>query len=265
MTILTTVAAFALAWTAPQQASAPDAAALVRTAVTRIGGEAWGKLKSFESIATVKSAMGDARIEYRYLAPSSRQLVQAMPGGRGVIEMGVVGGVAWMGEPGHARAIDPKVAQEMAGGGDLQTLVHSLVDRFEKFEVIGKGAIEGREVFRVLMSPKPTPGAPANLQRWTLYLDTANTTIMGFDIPAPPKDAAPDAPEQGAQSIRLTDWVAMELPKDSPLKSERLLGFRKATIDAGGMKTELEFTRIAADTLAAGAIAPPVDIAPAPQ
>jgi len=263
MKILAALAASFLAVSAPQQANAPDAASLVKTAMARIGGEAWPKLKSFESIGTVRSAMGDARIEYRYVAPNARQLVQAMPGGRGVIEMGVIGGVAWMGEPGQARAIDPKVAEEMAGGGDLQTLVHSIPERFERFEVAGKSAIEGREVWRVMMSPKTAAGAPTAGQRWTLFIDTANSTILGFDIPAPPKDLAPDAPEQSGQSIRLSDWIAFELPKDSPLKSERLLGFRKATIEAGGMKAELEFTRIAADTLSAGSIAPPAKIDPA--
>jgi hypothetical protein len=262
MKILAALAASFLAVSVPQQANAPDAAALVKTAMTRIGGEAWSKLKSFESIGTVKSAMGDARIEYRYVAPNARQLMQAMPGGRGVIEMGVVGGVAWMGEPGQARAIDPKVAEEMSGGGDLQTLVHSIPDRFERFEVAGKGAIEGREVWRIMMSPKTTAGAPTAGQRWTLFVDTANSTILGFDIPAPPKDLAPNAPEQSGQSIRLSDWIAFELPKDSPLKNERLLGFRKATIEAGGMKAELEFTRIAGDTLPAGSIAPPAKIDP---
>ena len=31
---------------------------------------------------------------------------------------------------------DPKMAEEMAGGGDLQTLVHSIPARFERFEVV---------------------------------------------------------------------------------------------------------------------------------
>ena len=266
MKILAAIAASFLTLSTPQQANAPDAAALVKTAMTRIGGDAWTKLKSFESIATVRSAMGDARIEYRFVAPNARQLVQAMPGGRGVIEMGVVGGVAWMGEPGQARAIDPKVAEEMSGGGDLQTLVHTIPERFEKFEVVGKGAVEGREVWRILMTPKAPAGVPTAAQRWTLFVDTANSTIMGFDIPAPPKDLAPEAPEPSGQSIRLSDWVAFELPKDSPLKDQRLLGFRKATNEAGGMTAELEFSRIAADTLPAGSIAAPAKIeAPAPK
>ena len=265
MKILAALVASLLAASAPQQANAPDAAALVKTAMTRIGGESWSKLKSFESIATVKSAMGDARVEYRFVAPNARQLVQAMPGGRGVIEMGVVGGIAWMGEPGQARAIDPKVAEEMSGGGDLQTLVHTIPDRFERFEVAGKGAIDGREVWRILMSPKSAAGAPTAGQRWTLFLDTANSTILGFDIPAPPKDLAPDAPEQSGQSIRLSEWVAFELPKESTLKGERLLGFRKATIAAGGMTAEMQFTRIAGDLLASNAIAPPSTIEPAPK
>ena len=248
-----------------QDATAPDAAALVRLAVQRIGGETWTRIKSFESIATVRSAVGDARVEFRFVAPDARQLVQAMPGGRGVLEMGVVGGVAWMGEPGRARAIDPKLAEEMAGGGDLQTLVHSLDTRFEKFEAKGKTTLDGREAWRITMSPKASGAAPAAGQLWTVYVDAANTTILGIDIPAPPKDRMPNAPEQSGQAIRLSDWVAYELPKDSPLKDQRLLGFRKATIEAGGMKAELEFTRLAIDTLAPGSIAPPAKIDAAPN
>ena len=261
-----------------QQATSPDAAALVRTAMERIGGEAWSRIRSFESIATVKSAMGDARVEYRFVAPSARQLVQVMPGGRGVVEMGVVDGVAWMGEPGRARAIDPKLAEEMSGGGDLQTLVHSLSERFEHFEVAGKATIGGREAWRIAMTPRAATGAPRSAQRWTLFIDSANTTILGIDIPAPAKDLAADAPEQSGQSIRFSDWQSVETappaatdarpsaddPRGSAARDlKRLLSFRTATVEAGGMKTELVFTRVAVDTLGKGSIAPPARIEPA--
>ena len=173
-----------------QDAIAPDAAAIIRTAMERIGGEQWKKIKSFESIATVKSAMGDARIEFRFVAPDARQLVQSMPGGRGIIEMGSVGAIAWMGEPGRARAIDPKLAQEMSGGGDLQTMVHSLDTRFENFISLGKIAVNGRDAWKIAMTPK---GSPAS-QAWTVLIDALNTTVLGIDIPAPPKDLAANAP-----------------------------------------------------------------------
>ncbi|MFZ4750686.1 MAG: hypothetical protein ACOYMM_09285 [Phycisphaerales bacterium] len=243
---------------APQDATTPDAAALVRLAVERIGGESWTRIKSFETIATVRSAVGDARVEFRFVAPDARQLVQVMPGGRGVLEMGVVGGVAWMGEPGRARAIDPKVAEEMSGGGDLQTLVHSLDTRFEKFEAKGKTTLDGREAWRVTMSPKASGAAPAAGQLWTVYIDAANSTILGIDIPAPPKDRVPNAPEQSGQVIRFRDWQSVEVPAGQ--KAGRMLGFRSATVESGGIKTELVYTKVAVDTLEKGAIAPPAKI-----
>ncbi len=241
-----------------QDAIAPDAAAIIRTAMERIGGEQWKKIKSFESIATVKSAMGDARIEFRFVAPDARQLVQSMPGGRGIIEMGSVGAIAWMGEPGRARAIDPKLAHEMSGGGDLQTMVHSLDTRFENFISLGKIAVNGRDAWKIAMTPK---GSPAS-QAWSVLIDALNTTVLGIDIPAPPKDLAANAPEPSGQSIRFTDWQSVEVPAGA--KAGRMLGFRSATIEAGGMKTELAYTKVAVDTLEPGAIAPPAKIEPAP-
>ena len=251
---------------AAQQATAPDAAGLVRTAMERIGGERWKSIKSFESVATASTAMGEARVEFRFVAPSARQLVQTMPGGRGVIEMGVVDGIAWMGEPGQARAIDPRIAEEMSGGGDLQTLVHSLADRFVEFSVAGKSSIAGREAWKVLMTPKAAPGAPNSGQRWTVYIDSTNTTVLGLDIPAPPKDPAPNAPEPSGQTIRLSDWRQVDLPtgaNPSDPAWQRMLAFRSAVIESGGMKTELVFARVAVDTLAKGAIAAPARIEPA--
>ncbi len=272
------MALLAIGRTAPaQSAESPDAAALVRAAVQRIGGEPWSGMRSLESIAVAKTAMGEARIEFRFVAPAARQLMQTMPGGRGVIEMGVVDGIAWMGEPGRARAIDPKLAQEMAGGGDLQTLVHSLDTRFDGFELAGKVAVDGREAWKVTMRPRQQDQPDAG--RWTALIDVADLTVLGLDIPAPPKDLAPNAREQFAQTIRFRDWVEVERAKDaapsagrasdSPSKPDagktppaRILAFRSAIIEAGGMKTELTFTRVAVDTLAKDAIRVPEAIEP---
>jgi hypothetical protein len=194
-----------------------------------------------------------------------------------VIEMGVVDGIAWMGEPGRARAIDPKLAQEMAGGGDLQTLVHSLDTRFDGFELAGKVAVDGREAWKVTMRPRQQDQPDAG--RWTALIDVADLTVLGLDIPAPPKDLAPNAREQFAQTIRFRDWVEVERAKDAATEANRgrespvdpnsgkpkpksILAFRTATIEAGGMKTELTFTRVAVDTLAKDAIRVPEAIEP---
>lgn len=267
---------FAVVHAAPaQSAESPDPAALVRAAVERIGGEAWRSMRSFESVAVAKTAMGEARIEFRFVEPAARQLVQTMPGGRGVIEMGVVDGIAWMGEPGRARAIDPKLAQEMAGGGDLQTLVHSLDTRFDAFELAGKVAIDGRDAWKVTMRPRQQGQPEAG--RWTTLIDVADLTVLGLDIPAPPKDLAPNAREQFAQTIRFRDWIAAETPTpktaaptstpaadgaEAAKPARRVLAFKTAVIEAGGMKTELTFTRVALDTLAADAIRVPESIEP---
>jgi hypothetical protein len=278
MMLATCMALLLIGRTAPAQSTeSPDAAALVRAAVQRIGGDAWSGMRSLESIAVAKTAMGEARIEFRFIEPSARQLVQTMPGGRGVIEMGVVDGIAWMGEPGRARAIDPKLAQEMAGGGDLQTLVHSLDTRFDAFELAGKIAIDGRDAWKLTMRPKQQD--PTDTGRWTALIDVADLTVLGLDIPAPPKDLAPNAREQFAQTIRFRDWVEVERAKDSappavPASESapqpeaartppaRILAFRTAIIEAGGMKTELTFTRVAVDTLAKDAIRVPEAIEP---
>lgn len=242
----------------PAASNAPDAKALVKTALERIGGDAWTKLTSLESTAKVKSAMGDARFEYRFIAPRSHRLVQSLPGG-GTLELGCVDGAAWMGAPGAERPIDPKIAEEMAGGGDLQMLVHSIDTRFDRFEVAGRTAIEGRDAWRVAMTPRnPVAGAPTASQRWILFIDSANTTILGIDIPAPPKDLAPDAPEQGPQLIRFSDWQQVEVPRGR--NAGRMLYFRKAVVEAGGAITELEFTRVAVDTLEKSAIVPPAGL-----
>lgn len=256
-----------------QQATLPDAAGLVRTAMERIGGERWKSIKSFESIASARTAMGEARVEFRFVAPSARQLVQTMPGGRGVMEMGVVDGVAWMGEPGAARTIDARIAEEMSGGGDLQTLVHSLPERFGEFTVVGKSTIGGREAWKVTMLPRSAPGMPGGDQRWTVFIDSTNTTVLGLDIPAPAKSTSsnppePNPPESSGQTIRLADWRQVDLPAGTNPADpswQRMLAFRSATIESGGLKTELIFSRVAVDTLAKGAIAVPARIEPAPS
>jgi len=238
-----------------------EALGIVRAATARIGGDDWSRIRSFESVASARSALGDARIEYRFVAPDARTLVQTMPGGRGVIEMGVVDGKAWMGEPGNARAIDPKIAQEMAGGGDLQTLVHSIEARFESFTAKGRAVVGGRDAWRIEMTPRASALAGMPASTWTLWIDAMNSTILGLDIPAPTQDAAAGAPTPGAQTIRFSDWRPVELPKDA--KPGRLLCFGKAEIESDGMKVVLEFERVAVDTLEAGSIAPPASVAPA--
>ena len=137
-------------------------------------------------------------------------------------------------------------------------MVHSLDTRFENFISLGKIAVNGRDAWKIAMTPK---GSPAS-QAWTVLIDALNTTVLGIDIPAPPKDLAANAPEPSGQSIRFTDWQSVEVPAGA--KAGRMLGFRSATIEAGGMKTELAYTKVAVDTLEPGAIAPPAKIEPAP-
>jgi hypothetical protein len=238
----------------------PDGALLVRAAIERMGGTRWKSIASFESIATAKSAMGDARIEYRFVAPQSHLLVQSMPGGRGVLEMGSTGGTAWMGEPGRARAVDPKMAAEIAGGGDLQTLVRSLEDRFDAFETKARESVDGKVVWTIMMTPRnsPTPDA-----RWTLYLDATSGLVHGFEIPPPPKDTRTNAPTPTGQRIRLSRWESVEHPA-STAEGDKLIAFRDATITAGGAETTLLYTKVAVDGLEKSAISPPVAIEPMP-
>jgi hypothetical protein len=259
---------YASSMTTRPQDALPAGSALVRAAMDRMGGENWRKINSFQSIATAKSAMGEAKIEYRFVAPDARLLLQTMPsaptGANGaaaparVMELGVANGLAWMGEPGQARAVDPKMAEELAGGGDLQTLVRSIEERFEDFQTSSRESINGRIVWRITMLPRTTATPDA---RWTLYIDAATGLIHGFDIPAPPKDARANAPTPTGQSIRLEDWKPVELGPACTL--QRLLAFRTAKVSAGGMETELVYTTVAVDTLAPDAIRAPSSIEPA--
>lgn len=246
-------------------ADSPDGTALVAAALAAIGGDAWRSLASFESIATATSAMGDSRIEYRSVAPDARLLVQSMPGGRGVMTLGCAGGVAWMGEPGRFYAVDPAIARELAGGGDLQTLVGSLSQRFEGFRTLGRTEIDGRAAWMVAMTPRTgtTPsGAPP---AWTLFVALDDARILGFDIPAPPTGDAAGAPSPGPQSIRLARWEPVELPRaDAGATRPRLLAFREATLLAGGVRTDLVYERVAANHLATDAIVPPERLEQAP-
>jgi hypothetical protein len=243
----------------------PDAGALVKGALARIGGKAWTEITSYESIATVQSPMGDGRIEFRFVAPDARKLVQTMPGGKTALELGSVGGTAWMGEPGRARAVDPRMAEELAGGGDLLTLVRSIDSRFADFTLLGKEAVDGVECWKISMRPlqSPTPDV-----RWTLLLAASDMTIVGLEIPAPPKDAASNAPVQDGQSMRFRSWEPVERPAatagtaSSPVP---LLAFREASVTTAGMKVDLSYSRVAVDTLAKGAIAAPAEIEPAPS
>ncbi len=258
----------------------PSASALVRAAKERIGGRAWDDITSFEAVATAKSAMGDARIEYRFIAPDSHLLVQALPNNRGVMEIGAVKGKAWMGEPGRARAMDPTMAHEMADGGDLQTLVRSIEDRFEAFETVGRESIDGKVVWKITMEPRKAEApreatrprdandaagksTATSLNRWTLLIDAATGLVYGFDIPAPPTDEVSTATTATKQSIRLAQFEAVEHP--SQLKDgAKLLAFREATVTAGGMQTTLVYAKVAVNMLDKNAIKPPATLDPAP-
>jgi len=251
-----------------------DAAALVRAALERIGGKAWNEITSFESVATVESAMGDGRVEFQFIAPDARKLVQTMPGGNAKLELGSVGSVAWMGEPGRARAIDPRMAEEVAGGGDLLTLVRSIDARFTDFKLLGRESIDGVLCWKISMRPTQSPAAET---RWTLLLAAADATIVGLEIPAPPQDLAPNAPVQGGQSMRFRRWEAVargperkvdaktDAKTDAQTDAPALLAFREATITTAGMKVDLVYTKVAVNTLAKGSIAPPAVIEPAPN
>jgi hypothetical protein len=242
-----------------------EADTIVAAALERIGGARWAAMKSLESVATARTAMGEATITYRFVAPDARLLVQTLPGGRGTVEMGVVGGTAWMGEPGRVRAIDPALAAEMSGGGDLQSLVHELDRRFEAFRLEGRAILLERDAHRITMLPKRDAAATApraESERWTLWIDAANTTILGLDIPAPPESVGANAPVAGTQTIRFGEWRAVDVPEG--VDAGRMLAFGTAIIEAGGLKTELVVKRVAVDTLAPGSIAPPASIGPAP-
>jgi len=245
---------------AQRAAQSPDARALVRTALDRIGGASWSAITSFESAATVQSAMGDGRIEFQFIAPDARRLVQTMPGGKASVELGAVGSQAWMGEPGRMQAVDPRMAEELAGGGDLITLVRSLDARFKDFKTLGSETIDGAECWKIAMTPvaSATPDV-----RWTLYLRAADGAIVGLEIPAPPKPAASDAPVQDGQSIRFRRWEPVERGAGAKADAPKLLAFREATIVTSGMKVDLVYTKVAVDTLSAGAIAAPATTAPA--
>jgi hypothetical protein len=239
----------------------PDAKVLVRTALDRIGGTSWSAITSFESAATVQSAMGDGRIEFQFIAPDARRLVQTMPGGKATLELGTRGSQAWMGEPGRMHAVDPRMAEELAGGGDLITLVRSLDARFKDFTTLGRETIDGAECWKIAMTPvaSATPDA-----RWTLYLRADDASIVGLEIPAPPKPASSDAPVQDGQSIRFRRWEPVERGPNAKPGASTLLAFREATIVTSGMKVDLVYAKVAVDTLSDGAIAAPATVAPAP-
>ena len=246
---------------AQRAAQPPDATTLVRAALNRIGGTSWSAVTSFESVATVASAMGDGRIEFQFIAPDARRLVQTMPGGKASVELGSVGSQAWMGEPGRMQAVDPRMAEELAGGGDLITLVRSLDARFKDFTTLGSESLDGAECWKIAMTPvaAATPDV-----RWTLYVRAADSTIVGLEIPAPPKPAASDAPVQDGQSIRFRRWEPVERGAGAKSDAPTLLAFREATIVTSGMKVDLVYSKVAVDTLARGAIAVPATIAPPP-
>ncbi len=281
-----TCAAAAHAQEAPAQPSAPivqptvlpDGAELLRKALDRLGGDAWNSIGSFESVARVETPMGKGRVAYSFIAPvanlpAAHLLVQTMPGGSGsatgaetTLELGVADGVAWMGEPGRAQPVEPAMAAELAGGGDLITLVRSLSVRFSDIRTVGRETVDGRACWRLAMTPV---GAPAGQAPWSLFLSEAETEIVGLEIPPPPRAEAANAPVAGGQSMRFRRWETVErgtraittgtaAPAQAPAQ---LVSFREATITTAGMKIDMTYERVAVDTLAPGSIAAPASIA----
>jgi hypothetical protein len=255
--------------------SLPSGSALVRAAVERMGGRGWRTIESFESVATARTPMGDARVEYQFVAPDAHRVVQGMPGGAGAMEMGAVGGVAWIGEPGKApQAADPRMAQELAGGGDLQSVVRGLEERFTDFRTVarvkldpatGAESADGRLAWRIAMTPRQ---GGAGAKPWEILVDAASGFLAGIEIPAPGDEVLstlpPDAPKPTGQSIRLARWEAVErggVRSQAADPAVRLMAFREASVTAGGMRTELVYSKVAVDTLARGAIRVPESLA----
>ena len=282
----TMTCAAAHAQEAPGQPSAPivqptvlpDGAELLRKALDRPGGDAWNSIGSFESVARVETPMGKGRVAYSFIAPvaklpAAHLLVQTMPGGEGAatgaettLELGVADGVAWMGEPGRAQPVEPAMAAELAGGGDLITLVRSLSVRFSDIRTVGRETVDGRACWRLAMTPI---GAPAGQAPWSLFLGEVEAEIVGLEIPPPPRAEAANAPVAGGQSMRFRRWEAVErgtraittgtaAPAQTPAQ---LVSFREATITTAGMKIDMIYERVAVDTLAPGSIAAPASIA----
>ena len=261
-----------------QPAALPDGAALLRKALDRLGGDAWNSIGSFESVARVETPMGKGRVAYSFIAPVAKLpgahlLVQTMPGGEGAatgaettLELGVADGVAWMGEPGRAQPVEPAMAAELAGGGDLITLVRSLSVRFSDIRTVGRETVHGRACWRLAMTPI---GAPREQAPWSLFLGEVEAEIVGLEIPPPPRAEAANAPVAGGQSMLFRRWEAVErgtraittgtaAPEQTPAQ---LVSFREATITTAGMKIDMIYERVAVDTLAPGSIAAPASIA----
>jgi hypothetical protein len=192
-----------------QPAALPDGAALLRKALDRLGGDAWNSISSFESVARVETPMGKGRVAYSFIAPVAKLpaehlLVQTMPGGEGAatgaettLELGVADGVAWMGEPGRAQPVEPAMAAELAGGGDLITLVRSLSVRFSDIRTVGRETVDGRTCWRLAMTPI---GAPAGQAPWSLFLGEVEAEIVGLERMRPSRAASRCASAAGRLS-----------------------------------------------------------------
>jgi hypothetical protein len=242
--------------TASSEGALPDAVAAVKRAKELMGGDAWDKIRSFESSASLRSAMGDARVEFRFVAPDSFELIQSMPGGGRTMTMGSANGVAWIGEPGRERAADPRMTAEMRDGGDLQVLVRTISERFTGFRTVARAEDGGRTVLRIEMRPKQAPpDAPA----WMLLVDATTGMIHGVEIPAPPAppSSAAGAQKTFGQSIRVRRWEPVTAAADAA-RAAPLLAFREATVESGGTKTDIVYDRITVDGLAADAVKAPV-------
>lgn len=238
--------------TTPQPGAEARGAQIVREAVAAMGGVEWSRIRSYESVARMKSAVGEMLATYRFVAPDSHFLEQRMNGaGRAMaMEMGFADGVAWTGEAGRPQAVDPAMAAEFARGGDVVTLLRSLDERFTDFRADGAEKLGERIVERVTMRPK---AANAAARRWTVFIEPSTRLVAGLEIPAP--EGVPDAERADrAQRLQFSDWRAIPRAEkgSTPLRAPHAY-----TIVAGGVRTECVFDSISVDTLAAGSIRAP--------
>lgn len=223
----------------------------MREAVEAMGGDAWKSIRSYTSMARVRSAMGELEASYSFVAPDAHLLLQRIGGARSMsMEMGFADGIAWTGEQGRPQRMDRAMADEVARGGDVVTLLRSLESRFADFRHDGIEKDGARVLERITMRPK----ADAAAARWTLFVDPTTKLPAGLDIPAPA--GTPDAERASrTQSLRFDGWRAVATADGSA--SPRLRAPFSFSIVAGGVRSECVFASIAVDTLAAGSIRAP--------
>lgn len=236
----------------PQPGADARGAQIAREAVAAMGGTEWASIRSYESVARMKSAVGEMLATYRFVAPDAHLLEQRMNGGGRAMamEMGFADGIAWTGDAGKPQAVDPAMAAEFARGGDVVTLLRSLDERFTDFRADGAEKLGDRIVERVTMRPK---AAAAGAPRWTVFIEPSTRLVAGLEIPAP--EGTPEAERADrTQRLQFSDWRAIPRANkaSTPLRAPHAY-----TIVAGGVRTECVFESIAVDTLAAGSIRAP--------